>query len=152
MKIDLIPLPQEKTNTCLPAAIRIVLHHFGADFPEEQIAQACKTRKRGTNLEHAADGIKTLGFKAIHFEQSDLPQIIDYLNKNIPVIVALDVEQLPYGDFGFHAVVVNELEGNIVSFVDPALGKETSLDLLTFFKSWHSLGRSGLVIYPKANS
>lgn len=152
MKISLIPLQQGKDNTCLPAAIRIVLHHFGADLSEEQIAQACKTRKGGTNLEHAADGIKTLGFRAIHFEQSDLPQIIDYLNKNIPVIVALDVEKLPYGDFGFHAVVVNELEGNAVSFVDPALGKQISLPLLTFFKAWHSLGRSGLVIYPQSNS
>jgi ABC-type bacteriocin/lantibiotic exporter with double-glycine peptidase domain len=151
MKLDLIPLPQEKSNTCLPAAIRIVLHHFGADFSEEQTVQTCKTRKRGTNLDDAADGRKTLGFNAIHFEQSGLPQIIDYLNKNVPVIVALDVEQLPYGDFGFHAVV-NELEGNIVSFVDPALGKETSLNLLTFFKSWHSLGRSGLVIHPKTSS
>jgi predicted double-glycine peptidase len=66
--------------------------------------------------------------------------------------VALDVEQLPYGDFGFHAVVINELEGNTVSFVDPALGKEISLPLLTFFKAWHSLGRSGLVIYPKSTS
>jgi ABC-type bacteriocin/lantibiotic exporter with double-glycine peptidase domain len=136
----------------LPAAIRNVLRHFGADFSEEQIAQACKTQKRGTNLGQAVEGIKTLGFNATHFEKSDLPQIIDCLNKNIPVIVALDVEQLPYGDFGFHAVVVNELEGNTVSFVDPALGKEISLNLLTFFKSWHSLGRSGLVIYPKSSS
>jgi len=151
MKIDLAPLQQEKSFTCLPAAIRIVLRHFGVDFSEELIAQVCNTSERGTNIEEVAYGISGLGFKSFHFEEYGLPQLADYLDKNIPIIVALDVALLPYGDTGLHAVVVNELEGNEVAFVDPALGMNMSLPLFTFFKAWDSRGRCGLIIQPKSN-
>jgi len=59
-------------------------------------------------------------------------------------------EQLPYGKSGAHAVVICGFEKNEVLYIDPALGREMSLDLLTFFKAWESLGRAGLVIYPKS--
>jgi len=152
MKIDLAPFKQEKNSTCLPACLRIVLHHFGTDLPEETLAQACKTNKEGTSIEEAAKAVRFWDFDAIEFEEASLFDLVDHLMKGRPVIVALDVTQMPYGDSDLHAVVVCGLEENEVKYIDPGYGKEMSLDLMTFFNAWHSLGRHGLVIYPNRYS
>ncbi len=47
MKINLPPVEQEKTYTCLPACLRIVLHYLGTPLTEEEIANACNTTEAG---------------------------------------------------------------------------------------------------------
>jgi ABC-type bacteriocin/lantibiotic exporter with double-glycine peptidase domain len=105
MKIEVSPFLQKESSTCLPTCIRIVLHHFGRDLPEEKLAEICKTNEEGSSLKEAAKALRSRGF-----------------------------------------------EKNEVQYIEPAWGKEMSLDLLTFFKAWDTLSRSGLIIYPKVNS
>ncbi len=128
------------------------MRHFGVDISEGLIARASNASERGTNLEEAAEGVEAFRFKGIVLEEAGLNELVEYLDKNMPVIAVVDAEYLPYGKIGLHAVVVNGLEGNRISFIDPALGKELSLPLLLFFKAWHARGCSGLVIYPKPKS
>ncbi len=149
MKIKLAHLKQEKDYTCLPATIRIVLKHFKVNIAEGLIAKVSNTSKRGTNLEEAAESVEAFGFKAIELEEASLAELVEFLDKNLPVIAVVDAEYLPYGKIGLHAIVVNGIEGNRISFIDPALGKEFSLPLLAFFKAWDARGRCGLVIYRK---
>jgi ATP-binding cassette subfamily B protein len=152
MKIDLQSFPQEKNATCLPACLRIVLHYFGVDMSEEALAEACQTNREGTSIEMAAQAMRSQRFEAIELNEADLFTLVEHVVKGRPVIVALDVGLLPYGESGMHAVTICGFENNEVQYIDPGLGQEISLDLFTFFKSWDSLGRSGLVFYPKSSS
>ena len=152
MRIDLSPFLQKKSSTCLPTCIRIVLHHFGIDLPEETLAEICKTTEEGTSLKEAAKALRSRGFEVIELKEADLFELFDHITRGNPIIVAVEVQQLPYGETGGHAVVICGFEKNEVQYIEPALGKEMSLDLLTFFKAWDALSRSGLIIYPKINS
>jgi len=152
MKIDLQPFLQEGNATCLPVCLRIVLHYFGVDLSEESLAETCQTNREGTSIEMAAQAMRLQRFETLELQEADLFTLVEHIVKGRPVIVALDVGLLPYGESGMHAVAICGFENNAVQYMEPALGQEMSLDLLTFFKAWESLGRTGLVIYPKSNS
>lgn len=151
MKIKLKTFRQEKPSTCLPACLRIVLHHFSKKLSEKTLARICHTNKEGTTTEEAAAKIRRLGgFEVTEFENADLFEIVDHVARGRPVIVILNTEQEPYGEFSAHAVVVCGFDKNEVKYIDPALGKEMTLDLRTFFNAWSFFDRCGLVIYPKS--
>lgn len=150
MKIELLHVKQEQDYTCVPACIRIVLHHFGSDFSEAEISDACKTTPLGNDLEEAAQGVALLGFKSIKLKGAVFHDIIRYIQKHQPVIVFVSVKHLPYGGLGgTHAVVVNGLEEKKVSFIDPARGEEITVVMGTFLKAWRARGCRALVIELK---
>ncbi|MFQ6042534.1 MAG: cysteine peptidase family C39 domain-containing protein [Candidatus Poribacteria bacterium] len=64
MKINLSKIKQEKTYTCLPACLRIVLNYLGVSLTEEEIADACNTTEAGTTLADAVHAVHSLGFNA----------------------------------------------------------------------------------------
>jgi len=150
MQLELRPFLQSQSSTCLPTCLRIALHYFGLEQSEEQLAVACNTTPEGTSIKDAAHAMRLQGLEVITLKEADLFELVDCVSNNRPAIAALDVEHLPYGKSGAHAVVVCGFEKNEVLYIDPGLGREMSLDLLTFFKAWESLGRAGLVIYPKS--
>ena len=66
-----------------------------------------------------------------------------------PVIAFVSVKHLPYGgQSGVHAVVVNGIEKNRVSFIDPARGEEITVEQDTFVKAWQARNCLGLLIEP----
>ena len=147
MKIDLLHLKQEQDHTCVPACIRIVFHHLGFVFSEAQICAACKTTALGTDQNEAAEGITLLGFKATMLKGAEFNVVAQSLRQGRPVIVFLSVNDLPYGGYaGLHAVVVNGVGKNEVSFVDPSRGEEIAIDLKTFLKAWQARGCRCLLI------
>jgi ATP-binding cassette subfamily B protein len=147
MKIELPCLKQEHDYSCVPACIRIVLRHHGVDLPEARICSVCQTTPRGTDQQGAAQGIISLGFQAIKLKAAKLDDIIQFLRQNQPVIAVLGVEHLPYGgQYETHAVVINGLGRNQISFIDPARGEEIEISLKTFLKAWQARRCLGLVI------
>jgi ABC-type bacteriocin/lantibiotic exporter with double-glycine peptidase domain len=149
MKINLPPIRQEKTYTCLPACLRIVLHYLGTSLTEEEIANECNTTEAGTTLANAIHAVHSLGFNTTRIQNATLEDLMHYLSHNKPVIVLVGVEHLPYGDFGTHAVIVCGFEGDEVLYIDTALGREVRLDVITFLKAWRSRGRIGIVVHSR---
>jgi ABC-type bacteriocin/lantibiotic exporter with double-glycine peptidase domain len=151
MKIELPRLSQKEDYSCVPACIRIVLQHWGHDYAELKICEACKTSDRGTSQNQAVAGIKKLGFEVSKLKDEPFDLIIQFLHEGVPVIALLDVHQLPYArdKAGLHAVVVNGFDGDYVSFIDPARGDEIEFSVDTFLRAWQECGRLGLVIEPK---
>lgn len=149
MRLELPVFQQQTGHTCLPACLRMVLEYYAHALPEENIASACQTNRRGTRFDLAAKYIRALGFAVTHFKNGGLHDLFEYLAQRQPVIVALGAEHLPYAsDRTAHAVVVNGLAGDEIIFIDPALGKELHLDSLTFFRAWAARGRAGLAVAP----
>ena len=147
MKIDLPLLKQEAPHTCLPACLRIVMRYLDEDLSEGDIAGACRTTLAGTTVANAAHGAHALGFGATTVSASTLDDLLHYLDRNEPPVVLLGLEHLPYGDHGTHAVVVCGLDGNQVTYVDPASGREMQLSAMAFLRSWRSRQAIGLVLY-----
>jgi ABC-type bacteriocin/lantibiotic exporter with double-glycine peptidase domain len=148
MKIDLPLLAQEKDYSCVPACIRIALKHLGHEHTESEVCKACKTSDRGTSQNQAAAGIEEMGFEVSKLKDEPFDVIAQFLNHGMPVIVLLDVHQLPYAKdkAGLHAVVVNGFDGHHVSFIDPARAEEIEFPLNTFLRAWEECGSLGLVI------
>jgi ABC-type bacteriocin/lantibiotic exporter with double-glycine peptidase domain len=150
MKIELPHVSQEEDYSCVPACIRIVLQHWGHNYAEFEVSEACKTSDRGTGQNQAVEGIKKLGFEASKLQDEPFDLIVQFLHEGMPVVALLDVHQLPYAKdkAGLHAVVVNGFDGNHVSFIDPARGEEIELPVNTFLRAWQECGSLGLVIEP----
>ncbi len=149
MRINLPLIQQEKAYTCLPACLRIVFQYLGVSLPEGDIAAACNTTETGTTLADAVHAINLFGFNATRIQNATLQDLIHHLSHNEPVIVLIDVEHLPYGDFGTHAVTVCGFEGDKILYVDTALGREVRLDLVTFLRTWRSRGYTGIVVHRR---
>ncbi len=153
MKIELPCLRQEQDYTCVPTCIRIVLHRLGVALSETEICAACKTTPLGNDLDEAAQGVTLLGFNAVKLKGVVFDDIIRFIQQRQPVIVFVNVKHLPYGGLGgTHAVVVNSLEEQDVSFIDPARGEEITVVMDTFLKAWRARGCRALVIEPRSNS
>jgi len=147
VKIDLPCLQQEQDYSCVPACLRIVLRHLGADFSEMEIGEVSKTTELGTDHDEAAQGILSLGFNVLKLENAKFDNIKSCIRRSRPVVVIVSVKHLPYGgQSGTHAVVVNGFETNLVSFIDPARGEEIEIDLDTFLRAWQARGCLGLVV------
>jgi ABC-type bacteriocin/lantibiotic exporter with double-glycine peptidase domain len=150
VKIDLPCLHQEQDFSCVPACIRILLHYIGTDYPEAKISAVCKTTELGTDQDEAAQGVTLLGFKAVMLENAAFDDLVRFVLKFQPVIAFVSVKHLPYGgQSGVHAVVVNGVEMNRVSFIDPARGEEITVEKDTFLKAWQARSCLGLVIEPQ---
>jgi ABC-type bacteriocin/lantibiotic exporter with double-glycine peptidase domain len=123
MALNVPLLPQEHPWTCLPACIRMVLAYRGKLIAEADIAAACGTAPlRGTQPERAVEGVQSLGFQALWFENADLPRLQDLLEHDWPVIVFLRARDLPGGGQGLHGVVVTGMANDGIVVLDPQPG------------------------------
>ncbi len=146
MKLDVPLLRQSSPSTCLPACLRIVFRYFGVELSEDDLSDACGTTQAGTTLANATRGVRGLGLDAARIEQGTLEDLLYYLIHGEPVIAFLGVEHLPYGDLGSHAVVVCGMERDHIVYVDPAHGREVSLDPLAFLRAWRARRGRGIVV------
>jgi len=150
MKIELPRLFQEEDYSCVPACIRMVLLHLGYDYAESQICEVCETSDRGTGQNQAVAGIEKLGFTVSKLKNEPFDLLKQFLAVGKPVIVLLDVHQLPYSksNAGLHAVAVNGFDGHYISYIDPARAEEIEIPVETFLRAWQECGSLGLVIKP----
>lgn len=148
MKLAVPHFRQQYPHTCLPACVRMVLAHWGKEHSEEELAQALGTvAVWGTRPESVVAGLEGLGYHALWFENATLERLFDLLAHGWPVIAFLRAADLPHGRAGLHAVVIVGIEGERVTYLDPNLDHQFSLELSSFLKAWSSLGYQGLVVW-----
>jgi ABC-type bacteriocin/lantibiotic exporter with double-glycine peptidase domain len=148
MKLKLPLFRQEQPHTCLPACIRIILAHWGRQHTEAELARVCgSVPVWGTLPAEAIDGLESLGYRALWFENAKLERLIELLDQGWPVIVFLRAADLPHGRAGLHAVVMAGLEAGDVICVDPGLGTEARLSLNDFVRAWSALDNQGMVVW-----
>ena len=146
--MKLTPFKQEYPHTCLPACLRMVLSHLGREHTEAELARVCGSIPfAGTSPEAAIEGLEQLGYRALWFENATLERLTSLLEQNWPVIIFLRATDLPHGQSGLHALVLQEIERGQVITLDPALGKEFRMKLNTFLSIWAKLGNQGMVVW-----
>lgn len=148
MKLKVSHFRQSTPHTCLPACVEMVLDYWGETYTEDELAEAFKTVPLlGTLPENVVSGIESLGYRALWFEGATLDRLSKLLDQEWPIIVFLRSANLPYGVAGLHAVVVIEVTETSVSYLDPTLSYEYSLEISDFLIAWSPLGNQGIVIW-----
>jgi ABC-type bacteriocin/lantibiotic exporter with double-glycine peptidase domain len=146
VKIELTPFQQSQPYTCVASCLRIVLGALGADYSEEELAEACHTDPSGATFSDAAAAAQSLGFNALFIPEATWEMLTEWLQRGVPLIVALAADALAYGTTGGHAVVVCGLEEGQVIVVDPAIGAERRLNQETFLRAWRRRHNRALVV------
>lgn len=146
MKVELTPFQQSRPYTCVAACLRVVLSALGADCPEDDLARACDTDPSGATLSDAANAVRSLGFNALFLPEATFEVLSEWLQRGVPMIVGIAVDDLVHGVTGGHAVVVCGIEEGQVIVVDPGIGAERRLELETFLRVWRRRNNRGLVV------
>jgi ABC-type bacteriocin/lantibiotic exporter with double-glycine peptidase domain len=119
----------------------MVLSAYGVTISESELAQRTKTNEFGTEL-----GDLVLAADALGFEVEASSISLDNLRQAIFPIVYLDGVTLGRS-FAMHAVVVEEVNGNI-RVLDPAKGEiEIPIDL--FLDAWKTAGSYAVTVKPR---
>lgn len=148
MKLEVPYFEQEKSTTCGPACVRMVMSYHGVDQSERELEEVCETSWLGNTCEELASGSQKLGFAAEVIENVTLEGLEDSVNSGTPLIALLDSALLYGGIQGFgHFVVIIGLEKGMVYYHDPDLEKDLSKDTGVFLNAWAKYSFKGVKIW-----
>ncbi len=123
---------QQRPDYCGPASLKMVLHHFGIEKTEKQIANAVKAKHSvGIEAEDLLKIAKKYGLQGKIKDRSELKDLTRWVKKKgIPVIVEWFLE-----DDG-HFSVVTDLDRENVYLQDPSLGHMRAMTRMNFLRVW----------------
>lgn len=137
---------------CGPASLKMVFDYYGYDKSEKDVAKMCATTNElGTDAEGIQRAARSIGLKAMTYDNSTLEDIQKWLDKKVPVIVnwftrgRIDYPQEDVPD-GHYSVVVG-LDDEFIYLQDPEIGKLRKIDREDFMKVWFDF--SGKYISPE---
>ncbi len=148
MKLKVPYFKQEKSTTCGPACIRMVVAYNGVERAETELEEICETSWLGNTCEELALGVQKLGFNVEVVENVDEEGLKDISGKGIPIIALLDPSILYGGIQGFgHFVVITGVAEGMVYYHDPDFDKELARDADVFFDAWSKYSHKGVKIW-----
>jgi ABC-type bacteriocin/lantibiotic exporter with double-glycine peptidase domain len=140
--------PQQKKNTCVCAALRMVLAYHGKVIPEYQVAQACGTTHRGTIPEGAVRAARHFEFGNTSIVRLTLGGLRRKVDAGLLPITYIDRRNAPWA----HAVIVYEITGerdeDLVRYIDPALEDPGEAEMLVaeFKTYWRNAGMVAILV------
>lgn len=148
MRLEVPYFKQEKSTTCGPACIRMVLEYNGIRLSEKELEDIFETSWLGNTCEELASGVEKLGFLSEVVENFTLESLKETLNRGIPVIALLDPAVLYGGLQGFgHFVIIIGLEQNVIYYHDLDMAIELAKDGQLFFTTWEKFSLKGVTIW-----
>lgn len=131
-----LPFFKQSTNYfCGPAVVRMILAFYGQDFTEEELVKILKpTVDIGTGYTDLTNLFIARGLAVSEKQNGSVQDLIDFVNKNIPVIVNY-VE--PKDDDGHYAVVV-DIKDDFIILNDPWHGPDFKIPVAEFYQRWQS--------------
>ncbi len=119
----------------------MVLSAYGVTISESELAEGAKTNEFGTEL-----GELVLAAKGLGFDSEAGSFSLERLRREIFPIAYLDGMTLGR-TFAMHAVVVEEMDGN-VRVLDPAKGK-VEIPTELFVDAWETAGSYAVILKPR---
>ena len=153
MGIEIPFFRQEQLHHCGPAVVRMVLHFYGGERLEQEIADAMgTTEEEGTPLSSILDYVKSQGLRVIHKDGADFSDIQGFIDQGYPVMVNYRETSQEQGHF---ALVVEITEEEVI-LNDPWHGSGYAVDKEEFRRRWHNekktRERTIVAILPKADN
>ena len=139
---------QEKSTTCGPACLKMILAFMGMNYSENELETICETGWLGNTCEEIVEGAKKLGFKSEVLENIDIEELKQLLESNYPIIALLSPSILYGGIVGFgHFVVIIGFDELKVYYHDPAFEKDLGKPIDVFFEAWEKYSLKGVKIW-----
>ena len=117
---------QQTSYSCGIVCLRMLLERFGQDYSEKYLRDLGYCDKDGTEMSDLKEILKILGFKGYSRYNVSLKQLIEKLNKNIPLIVGL----------GDHWEIVVGYDKKYIFIADPNYNKHIRMGKKRFLKLW----------------
>ena len=125
----------------------MILSDFDKEISEEKLIELCDTTLFGTTCNQIREAAIKLGFQAETFKDISKKEILNYVNKKLPLIALIDAAEL-YGLMSVgHFIVVLEIKKDIAIYHDPAIGAKKYIDVNTFLNAWQKFSFRGVVIW-----
>lgn len=121
-------LRQPDLVTCFPTAVWAVLLYHGYEVEFGEVASACRLGRYGVLQEIAVQGLREAEYDVQVAEVVDAETIRSALDGDCPLIITVETGVTEEGGFG-HAVVVCDLEGDVLTVMDPLRGEYEHLSL-----------------------
>lgn len=148
MKITVPYFKQEKSTTCGPACLRMILASEGMDYSENELEFTCETGWLGNTCEEIAKGVKKLGFESEVIENITIEDLKELVKNKYPIIALLSPSILYGGIVGFgHFVVIIGLDEEKIYYHDPAIEKDLSKGIDIFFDAWGKYSFKGVRVW-----
>ncbi|MES1210588.1 MAG: cysteine peptidase family C39 domain-containing protein, partial [Pseudomonadota bacterium] len=142
-------IPQRADSDCGPAALAMVLSHFGVQTSLAELAGLSPPDRVGVRAGGLRDVARAKGMEAFVVEGTFI-DLIDQLSRDRPVLVGL-AKPITGGRALAHYEVVVGIDRSDKKIVtlDPSRGlRENSLE--GFAKEWVPTGRVTLIVFPRA--
>jgi ABC-type bacteriocin/lantibiotic exporter with double-glycine peptidase domain len=125
---------QQRFNTCGPAAMRMVLEHFGIKKSEQELVKVLKTNIfQGTLHKNLVKAAWLYDLRYYSFGNAAIKDLKDFQDKGYAIIVAYR----PPEDF-YHYAVLKEIDDKYIHLYDPWYGPLTKYALEDFIQRWKS--------------
>lgn len=122
MPSALIVFKQETPYSCMPACLRIVLHHFGIEASEDDLRLRSYTTLWGTNARDAVVCAASFGLRSEEIREATLENLRAWLNQSLFPILLIDLRPI-HGQVGRHAIVAEEIGEDQLTYLDPLSGR-----------------------------
>lgn len=126
----------------------MVTEHHGVTISEPELAALCGTTPDGTTPAELASGARQMGLSAA-VAYGDMSLLQAAISQQQPVIVFLGLlGSAPPSFLSIHAVVVTDLNGERVTFIDPADGLVHTCDHASFLADWGRASNIAILVTP----
>jgi ABC-type bacteriocin/lantibiotic exporter with double-glycine peptidase domain len=144
-------LPQtnpQSYNSCVPAAVRMVLAFHGVILGEEELCRLLETQPVGTSVLNVL--LLTQHVSECHVEviSASFDDLVRWLQENVPPIVFVSTAPLHYWQAKcLHALVVVGIEEQSVWVHDPALATApTAIPRDEFLAAWGEVAQLAALV------
>ncbi|WP_029520671.1 C39 family peptidase [Persephonella sp. IF05-L8] len=139
-----VPFVKQQSGFCGPAALSSVFKYYGKNISQEEIGKKVYIPKlKGALITSLQNYAREKGFKTI-LKKGNLEDIKKYIDKNIPVIVLVDLGFWVISKPHYIVVVGYDKDGFIVH---TGYEKFQKINYRKFNKIWEKAGNVYLVVY-----
>jgi ABC-type bacteriocin/lantibiotic exporter with double-glycine peptidase domain len=144
MRLKLPFYKQERSYSCVPACLRMVLAAKGCVLSETELRERCDCTFLGTEALKALDALKLMGFSNSRKRTLRIAELIVELNSGLYPIVFVNLLPID-GVNDAHAMVIIEVDDNEVQVCDPLQG-ERLLPRSTFDTAWAMMRNLAILV------
>ena len=135
---------QETPYSCMAAWLRMVMVHLGVEVDEDTLRERSYTTLWGTSITDAAACACAYGLTAAWTEEAGGDDLAHWLEEGLFPILVVRLTHL--GHRSKHAVVVEEMAGDQLTYIDPADGRRHTIKRETLEQAWQLAGSEAVLI------
>jgi len=140
-----LPVYQQETPySYVAACLRMVLAYLGVEVDEDTLRERSYTTLWGTSITDATTCARAYGLTAAWTEEARSDDLARWLEEGLfPILV---VRLIHLGHRSKHAVVVEEMAGDQLTYIDPADGCRYTITREALEQAWQLAGGEAVLI------